>query len=373
MSASSLIGPSFTLRHGRTRPPSAAPPIVVQKFGGTLLRSPVERERVVEQIRQSRASGRRIIVVASAMGRAGEPYATDTLLRLASDIDPHVDPRTQDLLISCGEIISTALLAHVLAQAGFRSLALTGAEAGIVTDDQFGAANIMSIQPLRVLRALRDGLIPVIAGFQGRTSGGDMTTLGRGGSDITAVALAAAVGGHVEIFKDVEGMMTADPRVVPAARTIPRMTYADASQAGWLGARVLHPRAAELAREYQVRLTVRPLLGGAASGTEFVPDDAACGRSIVVVHSSEFDGGRVSVMGSGLRDRVDGSRLARQALQEAGVPVMAEARDRRRSTFSCTVPVDSLEAAARTLHSVFVEGHALSQPIPAGLQLQHAS
>jgi aspartate kinase len=216
---------------------------VVQKFGGTLLRSPVERARVVEQIRQSRTLGRRIIVVASAMGRASEPYATDTLLRMASDIDPHVDPRTQDLLISCGEIISTALLAHVLAQAGFRSLALTGAEAGIVTDDQFGAANITSIQPLRVLRALRDGLIPVIAGFQGRTAGGDMTTLGRGGSDITAVALAAAVGGDVEIFKDFEGVMTADPRIVPAARTIPRMTYADASQAGWLGARVcIHER-----------------------------------------------------------------------------------------------------------------------------------
>jgi aspartate kinase len=197
-------------------------------------------------------------------------------------------------------------------------LPLTGAEAGIITDDVFGAANIVSVQPLRVLRALRDVLIPVIAGFQGRTSGGDMTTLGRGGSDITAVAMAAAVGGEVEIFKDVEGVMTADPRVVPAARTIRRMTFDDVSQAGWLGARVLHPRAAELARDYQVHLSVRPLLGGAASGTEFVCDTAGCERSIVVVHStSELGRGRVSVVGSGLRERsiASSSRVRRSSAQ----------------------------------------------------------
>jgi aspartate kinase len=373
MRPTNLIGPGLSLRNCRVRPPSASPRIVVQKFGGTLLRSPVERGRVVEQIRQTAASGRRAIVVVSAMGRAGEPYATDTLLSLASEIDTNVDARTQDLLICCGEIISTTLLAHELAHAGFRSLPMTGAGAGIVMDDQFGAASILSVQPLRVLRALRDGLIPVIAGFQGRTSSGDVTTLGRGGSDITAVALAAAVGGEVEIFKDVEGVMTADPRVVPAARAIPHMTYDDVSQAGWLGARVLHPRAAEFARDYQVHLSVRPLLGGLASGTEFVADAAGCARSIVVVQTSDRGRGRVTVVGSGVRNIVDSVRLAQRALQKADVPLLAEERGRMHTTISCFVPGEALEAAAQALHGAFVEGQAVTRPLGAGAQLAHSS
>src|ERR1700730_6236918 len=232
MHASTMIGPSLDLRHQRSRPPLPLHPIVVRKFGGTLLRSPEGRARVLDQIRRTRAAGHPVVVVASAMGRAGEAYATDTLLQLASDIGPDIDPRTRDPL-------------------------------------------------------LKDRQIPVVAGFQGRTPIGDVTTLGRGGSDITAVALAAALGAKVEIFKDVEGVLTADPRVVPSARPIARMSYADAVLAGWQGARVLHPRAAELAQAQNVPLAVRPLAGGAASGTTFVPPGGRCTATILVVQAPD--------------------------------------------------------------------------------------
>src|ERR1700674_2215603 len=169
MQASTLIGPSLDLRHQRSRPPLPLHPIVVQKFGGPLLRSSEGRARVLDQIRRTRAAGHPVVVVASAMGRSGEAYATDTLLQLASDICPEIDPRTQDLLLSCGEVISTALLAHLLTCEGFKAVALTGREAGIITDDHFGDAHILSIQPLRVLRALKDRQITVVARFQGRT------------------------------------------------------------------------------------------------------------------------------------------------------------------------------------------------------------
>jgi aspartate kinase len=363
MYAPTMIGPSLDLRHGRSRPPSPSKAIVVQKYGGTLLRSPEGRNGVLEQIRRTRAGGHPVVVVASAMGREGEAYATDTLLRLANDIGPRIDPRTQDLLLSCGEVISTALLAHLLAHEGYQAVALTGREAGIVTDDHFGDAHILSMQPLRVLRALKDRQIPVVAGFQGRTATGDVTTLGRGGSDISAVALAAALGAEVEIFKDVESILTADPRLVPNARTVSRMTYADAALAGWLGARVLHPRAAELGQAHGVPLAVRPVLGDAASGTTFVPNRVRCAASILVVHTpdvasdtpSQGPCARVSLVGSGLRLVVEARRRAAKALRAAGVHILAFEGSAPGTVMSWLVPPGSMEAAARTLHHAFVE------------------
>ncbi|MDR5683903.1 MAG: aspartate kinase [Armatimonadota bacterium] len=243
--------------------------IVVQKYGGTLLQTEEGRARVASQIEATRAAGHEVVVVASAIGRAGEPYATDTLLGLAKEIDPDVEPRTLDLLLSCGEIISTALLAHLLTRRHHPAVALTGAQAGILTSEQFGDARILTIRPGRVWRALGEGRIPVVAGFQGVTATGEITTLGRGGSDTTAVAMGAALGADlVEIFKDVDGVMTSDPQIVPDARPIPRISYDEVSQMAWLGARVLHPRAADIGREHGVRLIVRKL--GSQRGTEIV-------------------------------------------------------------------------------------------------------
>ena len=247
--------------------------IIVQKFGGLLLGSKEGRRRVAERIVQSTADGMHVVAVASAIGREGDPYATDTLmtlLREAADAAGDADPRTLDLLLSTGELISTALMAHLLVHSGCPAVALTGAQAGILTTDEFNDARILSIDPTLIRRYLEQGYVPVVAGFQGVTRDGEITTLGRGGSDTTAVAIGAAVGADlVEIFKDVEGIMTADPKFVPEARPIRLITYDEVSQMAALGARVLHPRAADIGREHDVRLVIKRL-GSGNGGTTIV-------------------------------------------------------------------------------------------------------
>lgn len=237
--------------------------IVVQKYGGALLATPEGRGEAAEQIAASREDGSAVVAVASAIGREGDPYATDTLFTLVRDVGEEIDPRTLDLLLSTGEIISTALLAHTLTRAGCPAVALTGAQARILTTDEFNDARILSIDPAPTLRHLEAGRVVVVAGFQGVTRDGEVTTLGRGGSDTTAVAIGAALGAEtVEIYKDVEGIMTADPKVVPQACAIRSITYDEVSQMAALGARVLHPRAADIGREHNVRLVIKRLGGG---------------------------------------------------------------------------------------------------------------
>ena len=241
--------------------------IVVQKYGGALLATPEGRLQAVEQIAAARQSGEAVVSVASAIGREGDPYATDTLARLIREIGTEIEPRTLDLLLSTGEIISTALLAHTLSRAGCPAIALTGAQAGIITTDEFNDARILRIDPGPTRRNLERDLVVVVAGFQGVTEDGEVTTLGRGGSDTTAVAIGAALEADVvEIYKDVEGIMTADPKVVPRARSIRMITYDEVSQMAALGARVLHPRAADIGREHDVRLVIKRM-GGLDRGT----------------------------------------------------------------------------------------------------------
>lgn len=244
--------------------------IVVQKFGGALLASAEGRLQVAEQITATRKEGKDIVAVVSAIGREGDPYATDTLVTLIRDINADIEPRTLDLLLSTGEIVSTALVAHTLVRAGFQAIPLTGAQAGIYTTDEFNDARILWIDPSRTRRYLEQGVVPVVAGFQGVTPDGDITTLGRGGSDTTAVAIGAALAAEVvEIFKDVEGILTADPKLVPGARPIRLITYDEVSQMAALGARVLHPRAADIGREHDVRLVIKRL-GSLNGGTVIV-------------------------------------------------------------------------------------------------------
>ncbi|MGH2437746.1 MAG: aspartate kinase [bacterium] len=246
------------------------PSIIVQKYGGSLLATTEGREEAARQIITTRNAGSAVIAVASAIGREGDPYATDTLITLLHDVDPRVDPRTMDLLLSTGEIISTALLAHMLVRMGCPAVALTGAQAGILTTDEHTDARVLSIDAAVIRRYLERGEVVVIAGFQGVTPDGEITTLGRGGSDTTAVALGAALGADVvEIYKDVEGIMTADPKFVPAARPIETITYDEVSQMAALGAKVLHPRAADLGREHDVRLVIKRL-GRSNGGTLIV-------------------------------------------------------------------------------------------------------
>jgi aspartate kinase len=241
--------------------------IVVQKYGGALLATPAGRLQVAEQIAAARRSGQSVVTVASAIGREGDPYATDTLAGLIREIGTEIEPRTLDLLLSTGEVISTALLAHTLSRAGCPAIALTGAQAGIITTDEFNDARILRIDPTPTRGKLERDLTVVVAGFQGVTEDGEVTTLGRGGSDTTAVAMGAALGADVvEIYKDVEGIMTADPKVVPQARSIRAITYDEVSQMAALGARVLHPRAADIGREHDVHLVIKRM-GGLDRGT----------------------------------------------------------------------------------------------------------
>ncbi|MDQ7794557.1 MAG: aspartate kinase [bacterium] len=240
--------------------------LIVQKFGGTSLATPRQRSRVVELVRQAVAGGYHPVLVVSAMGRAGDPYATDTFIQLALQIYPDTAPREMDLLLSCGEIISAVLVANTLRAAGLDAMALAGGQAGIVTDENFCDARIVRVEPEHLLRHINQGRLVVVAGFQGATEMGDVTTLGRGGSDTTAAALAAALGAErLEIYTDVDGVMTADPDVVPEARTLRVMNYQEIAQMAREGARVVHPRAVDISMRRGVPVSVRSLAGG--SGT----------------------------------------------------------------------------------------------------------
>ncbi|MFO7310929.1 MAG: aspartate kinase [Bacillota bacterium] len=235
--------------------------ILVQKFGGTSVVTAELRRQVVQRILEAREAGCRVVAVVSAMGRAGDPYATDTLLQLL-DNGTEADPRDRDLLLSCGEVISCVVLAHALRAQGCPAVALTGRDAGIITDDNFGNARILRVETERLLRHLREGRVAVVAGFQGVTVDGQVTTLGRGGSDTTAAALGVALRAEaVEIFKDVEGVYTADPRLVPDAVRLERLSYREIVEMAHLGAKVVHPRAVEIAMEGRVPLRIRSTVG----------------------------------------------------------------------------------------------------------------
>lgn len=241
--------------------------IVVQKFGGTSVATPQLRARVVEHVQRVLREEHRPVVVVSAMGRAGDPYATDTLLGLARQLGSEpVDGATRDLdlLLSCGEVIASSILAQTLRAQGVPARALTGGQAGIVTDASFGNARIEEVRPERLLALVEEGVVPVVAGYQGVTADGEITTLGRGGSDTTAAALGVALRAErVEIYTDVDGMKSADPRLLPDAPTLHRVSYREAMEMAYLGARVIHPRAVEIAMEGRVPLQIRSTLSEA--------------------------------------------------------------------------------------------------------------
>ncbi len=238
--------------------------VVVQKFGGTSVREAAQRRLVVDWVSTAIQNGFRPVVVVSAMGRRGDPYATDTLLGLLSAL-PHSPEVETDLLVSCGELISAVVMAGHLREHGLDPEVMTGGQAGILTDSRHGDAQIIKLEPDRLKASLESGRVPVVAGFQGVGDDGLVTTLGRGGSDTTAVALGAALGADVvEIFTDVDGIKTADPRIVPEARTIREMDYQEVFQLANLGARVIHPRAVELARQFSVPVRIRSTFSSAA-------------------------------------------------------------------------------------------------------------
>jgi aspartate kinase len=228
-------------------------PIVVMKFGGTSVGSVDRIAAVADRVVHTREAGNDVIVVVSAMG-----HTTDELLAMAAQITEAPHPRELDMLLTAGERISMSLLGIALNARGCRAASYTGSQAGIMTDSQHGAAKITEIRPKRIIEALDAGSVVILAGFQGLSSDYEITTLGRGGSDLTAVAMAGAVGAEVcEIYTDVDGVFTADPRIVPDARKIDVISYEEMLELAAAGAKVLQPRSVEMARRYNARLHVR--------------------------------------------------------------------------------------------------------------------
>lgn len=234
-------------------------PILVQKFGGTSVSTAERREHVLRHVRSARDQGYQVAIVVSAMGRRGDPYATDTLLDLLRNEGGPIEGRNYDAMFVCGELISVTLMAHLLKQQGIPATGLSGAQAGVCTDDNHGEADIVEIDPTRVLDLLGRGVVPVIAGGQGVfRDTGDYTTLGRGGSDTSGVAVGAALGAaKVEIFTDVEGVARADPRIVPQAGFLERISYGRMLDLARYGAGVIHPRAVRTAQPGSLPVALR--------------------------------------------------------------------------------------------------------------------
>lgn len=235
---------------------TTSPDIIVMKFGGTSVATTEGRESIARRVLESVEAGKAPVVVVSAMGRRGEPYATDTLLALIEDLP--ADDHETDLLMSTGEVISAVVVAHELRRSGADARAYTGPEAGIATDGVHGSSSVTEIHPGPLLGAIAQGIVPVIAGFQGISDAGLLTTLGRGGSDTTACALGVALEAEaVEIYTDVDGVMSADPRVADAATVLEVIRADELFQMARHGSRVVHTPAAELALQSGLALRVK--------------------------------------------------------------------------------------------------------------------
>lgn len=232
--------------------------ILVQKFGGSSLGTPQARRMALEKVIRAVNDGFRPVVVVSAMGRRGDAYATDTLIDLVKGECAQPAPRDLDIIMCCGEMISAVVMSAMLSEQGYETITLTGRQAGIVTNNNFGNANILRIDSAKMMAALREGRIPVVCGFQGVTSAGEIATLGRGGSDTTATALGATLKAElVEIYTDVAGIMTADPRLVATAKILAHVTYGEALQLAQQGAKIVHPRAVEIAMQKNIPIVVK--------------------------------------------------------------------------------------------------------------------
>jgi aspartate kinase len=318
---------------------------LVMKFGGTSVADPEKIKDVARRLVAAQGEGNRVVAVLSAMGDS-----TDELVRLAYEVSPRPKPRELDMLISVGERISCALAAMAIHDLGAEAISLTGSQAGIVTDTVHGRAKIVDVRARRIHEALDQDRIVLVAGFQGVSTDFDITTLGRGGSDTTAVALAAALGAEVcEIYTDVEGVFTADPRLVPQARKLHAVSYEEMLEMAASGARVLQVRSVEVARNHNVKLHVRSTFSGADGTWIREEDERMLEKALIsgITHTREET-----------LYRVDGTSPARlfAALAEAGVNVDTILRTGPEILFSA--PAEDREVAGETLESLGVDWSA---------------
>ena len=264
--------------------------IVVMKFGGSSVADAACIKRVASRIVEARKAGHPVVAVVSARGDT-----TDELIEMAKEISDDPPAREMDMLLSTGERISAALLAMAIHDLGYDALSLTGSQAGIVTDTVHTKAKILDIRPGRIRAALEEGKIVLVAGFQGVSTAQDVTTLGRGGSDTTAVALAAALGAQVcEIYTDVEGVYTTDPRIVPEARKLDTISNEELLELAASGAKVMMARSVEVARRFDVPLHIRSSFTS-APGTWIGQDDSSMEQAIVSGVTYALDDAKVTV------------------------------------------------------------------------------
>lgn len=236
---------------------------VIQKFGGTSLKNEEDRERASVHVNEAVEKGYKVVVVVSAMGRKTDPYATDTLLDLIDSKEAKITNREWDLLASCGEVISAVVFSNMLNGSGLKATTMTGAQAGFCTNDDYRKAKIVDVKTDKLRKMLNHHDVVVVTGFQGQTKDGDVTTIGRGGSDTSAAALGAALGAEwIDIFTDVNGVMTADPRIVSEAQPLSIVTYNEICNMAYQGAKVIHPRAVEIAMQSKVPIRIRSTQSG---------------------------------------------------------------------------------------------------------------
>jgi aspartate kinase len=313
---------------------------IVQKYGGTSVGDAERILAVADRVASTHQSGNSVVVVVSAMGRT-----TDELIRLAADISPNSHPREMDMLLTAGERISMALLAMAIRDRGVEALSLTGSQAGILTDTSHGSAKIRDIRPIRVEEGLREGKVVIVAGFQGVSPDTkEITTLGRGGSDATAVAMASFLGADVcEIYTDVDGVFTADPRVVPDARKLDAVSYEEMLEFAAAGARVLMARSVEFGRRYKVPLHVRSSFHD-REGT-WIKEE---GMEDAVVSGVAHDDTEAKVTVHGVPDRPGVAASVFEPLAEAGIPVdmiVQNVATAGHTDISFTVPMELADRA----------------------------
>jgi aspartate kinase len=326
---------------------------VVMKFGGTSVADAERLKRAARRIVAARDQGRRVVAVLSARGKT-----TDELIAMAEEVSTAPDPREMDMLLSTGERISCALCAMAINDLGHRAISLTGSQAGIVTDTSHTKARILDVRADRIRAALDDDLIVLVAGFQGVSTARDVTTLGRGGSDTTAVALAAAMDAEVcEIYTDVAGVFSADPRIVPDARKLPVVSFEEMLEMSASGAGVLQLRSVEYARNHGVRIHCRSSFTE-APGTFVVGEEETMERPLITAVTHSRDEARMTLLGVPDHPGVAGRIFT--ALADANVNVDMIIQDEPehdgvQAHMSFTVPRADLRVAKHALQPVIDE------------------
>ena len=287
--------------------------LLVQKYGGSSVANAERIKNVARRIVRSKEAGNQVVAVVSAMGDT-----TDDLIKLASEVSSHPDEREMDMLLSTGEIVSCTLMAMALEEMGYDAMSLSGAQAGIKTTSAYRNARITSVDPQRVIDGLDAGKIVIVAGFQGVTDDFNVTTLGRGASDLTAIALAAKLGGRCERYTDTEGIFTADPRIEPDAKRLPEISYEEMLEMATYGNKVVNPRAVELCEVYNVPMLV-------ASSFSEKPGTLIHGGPFMEIRNKvrsiahDLDVAKVTVVG--VPDHPGIAATIFQPLAEAGVSV----------------------------------------------------